>query len=409
MKKHHLSPTSSVYKSNRSRPALKAKHTGGEAAFFLPDLLVGAAIGSLLVASLGGLALISEIRYNRNALASQNLHLKWSRSLAFISNEAQQAHWISTEPSLPMGYPCSGGTPANTLVLDGPPRPDNPAIPTWRIVYGVRANGTDSKQWKGVNRLVRCGPSFESKAREDSVQQETASSDLAEAAVRANLSSGEGYQETFLTDQLAPDANVACPNPNDPGTCQQPFHVRLFNSRGERDRSALINLFLKIDGGAIFPLESSGRFHAQLFAFRAPGFSTTADPSCLVQVDPSAGTGNAEPPNIQQCQTQPPLTGQPILADSSSRRINNKSYNISTGSGSYRINACGPTCDGPLTTDVNDIIYLNAPFSDYTTMQFSPTDTRPCGRQSCFLNGNGQRVHIFDGNVLVFTDRVVRL
>ncbi len=379
---------------------IKAK-SGWEKGVFLADLLVGAAIGSVLVASLGGLALISELKYNRNAIENQNLQLKWSRSLAFMTNEAQQAHWISTEPSLPLGYPCSGSTPSNPLVLDGPPSPDNPEIPTWRIVYGVRGNGTNSTQWKGVNRLVRCGPSFEATARDDRPQQQSTTSDVMEAAVSANLNSDGSYTETLITDQLPEFADIGCPNNNTPGTCKQPFDVRLF-SLGTRDRSALVNLFLRRGDGLLYPnpspTRSGGRFHTQLSAFRTPSWTSIPDDRCLTQIN---ALGNAEPIDLTACQT--------TREDSSNRRVTNKMYNISRGVGNYRINACGLTCDGPLNTDVNETIFLNAPYSSFTTFQYSATDSSPCNRQSCYIEGNGQRVQIFDGNMLIFTDRFIRL
>jgi hypothetical protein len=391
---HTMAKRSGLFRFALHERNLEYRQTG----FFLADLLVGAAIGSVLVASLGGLALVSEIKFNRNALENQNLQLKWSRSLAFITNEAQQAHWISTVPSLPLGYPCSGGTPTNPLVLDGPPSPDNPAVPSWRVVYGVRSNGTNSTQWKGVNRLVRCGPSFETTARDDQPLNQATTTDVVEAAVNANLNSESGYQETFITDQLPKIANITCPTDNTPGTCQQPFDVKLFNSSGTRDRSALINLFLSRGEGHLFPPSSKDRFHAQLYAFRTPGLSPTADSRCQTATN---SLGNAEPQNLSACQTN--------REDSSSRQIINKSYNIPTGSGTYRINSCGPTCDGPFVTDVNEMIYLNAPFSTFSTIQFAANDKRPCNRQSCYLAGDGSRIQIFDGNMLIFTDRVIRL
>lgn len=382
----------------RSYAASRKANSERVSGFFLADLLVGAAIGSVLVASLGGLALISEIKFNRNALENQNLQLKWSRSLAFITNEAQQAHWMSNVASLPLGYPCGGGIPANPLVLDGPPSANNPAVPTWRVVYGVRSNGTKSTQWKGVNRLVRCGPAFEDIARDAQPQQQETTSDVVEAALNGNLNSTGGYQETFITDQLPSAANIPCPTSGTPGTCQQPFDVKLFNTRGTRDRSALVNLFLSRGDGHIFPSNSRGRFHAHLYAFRNPLFSPNADSRCLTS---NNALGNAEPQNLTACQTS--------RVDSSQRIIINKSYNIPSGSGNYRINSCGPNCDGPLETDVNEMVYLNAPFSSFPTMQYSSTDTRPCNRQSCFLSGDAQNVQIFDGNLLIFTDRIVRL
>jgi hypothetical protein len=382
-----------------AHPALRTRISKADRGFVLADLLVGAAIGSVLVASLGGLALISEVKYNRKALNNQNLHLKWSRSLAFITNEAQQAHWISTVPSLPLGYPCSGGTPANTLVLDGPPSSDDPAVPTWRIVYGVRSNGSNSTQWKGVNRLVRCGPPFEHTARDDQPDQQTTGTDVEAASVSANLSSNERYQETFIADQLPTIAPIACPTSNTPGTCMQPFDVKLFNTRGIRDRSALVNLFLSRGDGQLFPIDSRGRFHTQLFAFRAPGVTSSADARCVTQTN--SVTGNAEPIDSAACLS--------FADDSSSRRIHRKTYNLAGATGAYRINSCGPTCDGPLDADVNEMVHFDALSTSFPTLQYSATDTRPCSRQSCYISGNGLSVQIFDGNMLIFTDRFIRL
>ena len=387
--------------SNRASALLRFRSTRSSKdleAFGLVELMIGTVMGIILVGSIGGLALVSELKVNRDAEVNQTMRDNWSRTLALISNEAQQAFWISNVVGPPTGYPCAGGAPENPLVLDGPPNPANPTAPIWRVVYGVRSNAANPNQWRGVNRLVRCGPPFERIARDDAPQQ-TRTEALRAAAVGGNLSFAENYEETFVTDQLPRRTEIPCPVASIPGPCMQPFHARLFNTGGTRDRDAQVNLFLSRATGQTYPPAANVGFHIHIRAMRNPGFDVIGNPSCVTQTD---SLGNAEPNNLNNvCETS--------VLDSSKRRNITREYNLSSADGNFRINACGTTCNSPRVTNVIEVVYLRGLYDDFTTKQYAANDARPCSRSSCFVSSPRQSLQIFDGNVLVFYDRILRL
>lgn len=380
--------------ASRFRPTVHPRK--GSAAFSLVELIVGATIGAVLIGSIGGLALISEMRYNRNSVVSQTLRDSWSRSLAFITNEASQAYWIRTTVTSPPGYPCSGGAPQNPLVLDGPPNPANPSQPMWRVVYGVRNNEDNPSQWRGVNRLVRCGPPFERIARNDADEQMRAEA-LRAAALGGNLSFSDEYQETFITDQLPAVAEIPCPGAVS-GPCMQPFFAKVFNPRGSVDREAQVNLFLSRSSGRTFPPTTSNSFHALIRVNRNPGFDMAGNSNCITSED---ALGNQVPKNLQACRRS--------FLDSLNRQIILTQYDLTSATGNLRINGCGRDCDGPQISDTNEIVYLAGRYDDFDTKQFSSGDKRPCSRKSCYLKGKSQTLQIYDGNMLIFYDRILRL
>jgi hypothetical protein len=387
--------------SNRASALLRFRSTRPSKdleAFGLVELMIGTVMGIILVGSIGGLTLVSDLKVNRDAEVNQTMRDNWSRSLALIANEAQQAFWISNVVGAPTGYPCAGGAPDNPLVLDGPPNPANPTAPIWRVVYGVRSNAADPNQWRGVNRLVRCGPPFERIARDDTPQQ-TRTEALRSAAVGGNLSFTENYEETVVTDQLPRRTEIPCPVASIPGPCMQPFYVKLFNLGGTRDRDAQVNLFLSRATGQTYPPAANVGFHIHIRALRNPGFDVIGNPSCTTQTD---SLGNQEPNFLNNiCQT--------TTYDSVKRRNITREYNLSNADGNFRINSCGPTCNSPRVTNAIEIVYLRGLYDDFTTKQYAANDSRPCSRSSCFLSSPRQSLQIFDGNVVVFYDRILRL
>jgi hypothetical protein len=84
-------------------------------------------------------------------------------------------------------------------------------------------------------------------------------------------------------------------------------------------------------------------------------------------------------------------------------------YQFKTASGDFRVNGCGPTCNAARILDVTEIVYMMGLYDDFTIKQFSASDTRPCTRKSCYLKSKSQSLQIFDGNLIVFDDRVMRL
>ncbi|MEB3335720.1 MAG: type II secretion system protein [Cyanobacteriota bacterium] len=379
-------------------------------AFTAIEMLVGATVSVILVGSLGALALISELRMGREAEVNQSLRDTWGRTMAFIANEAQQSYWIRTNltplPDITSGYPCTGNPPDNLLVLDGPPNPTNPTAPTWRVVYGVRENKTTEKDWRGFNRLVRCGPPFELISR-DKTTGDALPAALRAAALAGNLSYTEASTETVIADQLAESKEIPCPTPPKegtslPGNCYQPFQARVFDYVAGRDRDAQLSLFLSRRTGSLYPPASFPAFHTQIRASRNPGFDVNGNSSCNTVLD-SSGSGNQVPSNTSACETNLP-------DHSSGRKIVLKEFNLPNVAGTYTINGCGVDCDGPEKTDINEVIFLKGNYDAFTTKQFSSSDsTRACSRKSCYLSNGIQNVQIYDGNLLVFYDRILRL
>jgi hypothetical protein len=388
-------PSSAKFRPSRSRV--------GSRGFVAIDMLVGTALTILVVGALGAIALVSELRASRDIEVNQSLRDSWSRTLAFISNEAQQAYWLRTSITDSVGYPCTGqSAPENPLVLDGPPNPANPSAPIWRVVYGVKSNAdSPSGEWRGVNRLVRCGPPFERIAREDAPQEKRAEA-LRAAALAGNLSYTESSTETVITDQLPKISVIPCPTSTSTkpisGSCYQPFQARLFDTAAGRDRDAQVSLYLSRDSGSLYPSSSTvAPFHIQIRANRNPGFDANGNPDCITQVD---SWGNQEPPNPSLCT---------LSFWDSTRRLNTiKEYNIPNSAGNYRINACGSSCDGPRLSSVTEMIYLKGNFDDFTK-SFSATSSLPCSRKSCYLSNGVQNLQIYDGDIVVFYDRIMRI
>lgn len=391
----------------RSKFALRSVNPRpGSHGFIAVDLILGAAVSIIVVGSLGGVALISELRMARDAEVTQSLRDRWGRTLQLITNEANQAYWLRTSLQTAPGYPCTGTAPENPLVIDGPPDPANAGRPIWRVVYGVRTNPANTQNWRGATRLVRCGPPFERITRDDTPQERRAAA-LQAAALGGNLSYSDPYTETVITDQMPAVSQIRCPTQTSStpltAPCFQPFYPRLFIPSATQDRDAQVNLFLGRGKGLNYPPASYPGFHAQIRANRNPGFGTTGNPACATSVvDPFWGNQEPPPANSKLCEYQ-------IDSDSAKRKTLLKQYNLSNSSGNLRVNACGPSCEGARFTDVTEMIFMNGNFNDFTTKQFSATDNRACTRKSCYLSNGSQNVQIYDGNILVFFDRILRL
>ena len=209
----------------------------------------------------------------------------------------------------------------------------------------------------------------------------------------------------MISDFLAETKPIACSGLRPlPGPCQQPFQVKLYDSKSSRERDAQLSLFLSRRTGQNYPPpDKFPGFHAHLRANRNPGFDITGKSLCVTSTD---SYGNQEPPAIPECQGLQ-------VADSIGTRSLLKEYTLPS-SGNFVVNAMcqGPSegCKVAKVSNTNDVVYLRGPFASFTTNQFSATDSsRPCSRKSCHLSNGTQTVTIYDGNMLVFLDRVVRL
>ena len=350
-----------------------------QAGFSLVEAIVGAGVTVLVVTALGTFALLAELRLGRESEVNQSLRDTWGRALQFMASEAKNALWI--RDSLPSGYPCGGAAPESPLVLEGPPDPADPSTPLWQVVYGVKANASPT-EWRGTNLLVRCGPTYRALPRGDS------SADREAKALEGDFDLTAPVSESVLADQLAPD---------------NPLRVVLYDITAGRDRSARVSLFLRRPaGGATYPPEGSfSGYHTQLHVSRNPGFNVSGDPACETELDEA--TGNQEP--ASSC--------EPIKSrDSLLRRSTLKEYNL-PASGTFTVNGCGPGCNGPLSSENTDVVYLKGTYASFSTRQFDadgePNADGPCSRVRCHLSNGTQTVTIHNGDVLVFYDRVVRL
>jgi hypothetical protein len=224
----------------------------------------------------------------------------------------------------------------------------------------------------------------------------------------ANLDLTKPVAETVLTDFLADRRSIPCPSATSPipGTCWQPFDVRLYdsNSARRRERDAQLNLYLSRLTGENYPTKATfPGFHAHIRANRNPGFDVTGKSNCVTTTD---ALGNQEPPATADCQSLQ-------VPDPTRRKTLLKEFTLPSSGTLFVNKLCSGTseqCDAPKVTDVTEVIYLRGSYASYATNQFSDNDsTRPCSRKKCYLSNGSQSVTIYDGNMLVFVDRIIRL
>lgn len=339
--------------------AHKVAPRGSQQAFTLAELLVGGVLSVLVVSSLGAIALIAELRMGRDAELNQNLRDKWGRALAFINNEAQQAYWIKTEIS---SYPCGGEAPSSPLVLEGPPDPQNPAQPRWSVVYGVKSNA-GSSNWRGFNRLVRCGPPYVN--TRDDINFKDSAQDANFGYLDENVPASQ-WKESVIADQLAKE---------------NPFRSALFDEDLRKDRDVKIWLYMSRRTGNAYPPPGTfgTDYHTQIRASRNPGFDVAGNPACAT----STVSGAAVPPTT--CINGP-------FKDSFGRNTYVKEYNLPS-SGALTVKG---------TSNTTDVLFLKGNYPE----DFKAD--RSCNRIRCTLSGK-QEVTIEQGNVLVFYNRIMRL
>jgi len=124
--------------------------------FSLVELLMVAGLTAVVLAGLGALALVSDVKVGRHISSIQEAQEEWGRAVIFMKNEVAEASSLS---NLAAVYPCNGEVPDPVLVLNGPPLdPTNPT-PAWTVIYGVRNRASaEVGLYRGPKLLVRCGP-----------------------------------------------------------------------------------------------------------------------------------------------------------------------------------------------------------------------------------------------------------
>jgi hypothetical protein len=120
--------------------------------FSLVELMIVGGLTAVVIAGLGALTLISDVRLGRrsNSNSIQEAQEQWGRAVNFIQNEvADDAASLSVSP----GDRCDGHDLDPRLVVN--------IAPARSIVYGVRErteNEVEAGLYRGPNLLVRCGP-----------------------------------------------------------------------------------------------------------------------------------------------------------------------------------------------------------------------------------------------------------
>ena len=119
--------------------------------FSLVELMIVAGLTAVVLAGLGALTLVSDVKVGQRLNSLQEAQEEWGRVVTFIQNEVADDA-ASLSDTLSSAYDCGEAVPNPLLVL-------NP--PTSTIIYGVR-NRTNREIKEGLYRgpklLVRCGP-----------------------------------------------------------------------------------------------------------------------------------------------------------------------------------------------------------------------------------------------------------
>jgi len=114
--------------------------------FSLVELMIVAGLTAVVLAGLGALTLVSDVRLGRrsNTNSMQGAQEQWGRAVTFIQNEAADAASLSTT----LSTVCDNLEINSVLRLDGS-----------NIIYGVRGPTTNEVGlYRGPNLLIRCGP-----------------------------------------------------------------------------------------------------------------------------------------------------------------------------------------------------------------------------------------------------------
>jgi type II secretory pathway pseudopilin PulG len=128
-----------------------------DSGFSLVELMIVAGLTAVVLAGLGALALVSDVKVGRRMNSIQEAQEQWGRSVIFIKNEVADASTLSSGPLASADYPCNGELPDPALVLKGPLKPDK--TPYWTVIYGVRNRAVGEEGlYRGPKLLVRCGP-----------------------------------------------------------------------------------------------------------------------------------------------------------------------------------------------------------------------------------------------------------
>lgn len=122
--------------------------------FTLVELLVAAAVGTVVAAAAGDL-MLSNMRSGAALEATQRLRTDWSRTSHFIESEVALSERVITDASRLNLAQCTTSISAAEFKFGLEVRRDLPPA-----LYFVKSNAADSLEWNGDSSLWRCGPSI---------------------------------------------------------------------------------------------------------------------------------------------------------------------------------------------------------------------------------------------------------
>jgi hypothetical protein len=165
--------------------------------FSLVELMIVSGLTAVVLAGLGALTLVSDVKVGRRSDSMQEAQEQWGRAVTFIQNEVADAATLSVTLNN-NNYPssCEGGVPSPILVLKGPKNPNNPA---WTVIYGVRSRAdSEASLYRGPKLLIRCGP--------QPLAADLNPPDPQQTAIFGNLPNNNASPtETILLDRLPAD------------------------------------------------------------------------------------------------------------------------------------------------------------------------------------------------------------
>ena len=122
--------------------------------FTLVELLVAAAVGTVVAAAAGDL-MPSNMRSGAALEATQRLRTDWSRTSHFIESEVALSERVITDASRLNLAQCTTSISAAEFKFGLEVRRDLPPA-----IYFVKSNAADSLEWNGDSSLWRCGPNI---------------------------------------------------------------------------------------------------------------------------------------------------------------------------------------------------------------------------------------------------------
>lgn len=122
--------------------------------FTLVELLVAAAVGTVVAAAAGDL-MLSNMRSGAALEATQRLRTDWSRTSHFIESEVALSERVITDASRLNLAQCTTSISAAEFKFGLEVRRDLPPA-----IYFVKSNAADSLEWNGDSSLWRCGPNI---------------------------------------------------------------------------------------------------------------------------------------------------------------------------------------------------------------------------------------------------------